>query len=97
MAGISKTSGSSGAGNTGKDILGASTLYREWGYRFTRLEEFPMAIKAFQTSQDYAESDDLRTLLGLSEALSRNTKYHHAAEVIDRCMDIGKNRRIGLR
>ncbi|XP_046493027.1 outer dynein arm-docking complex subunit 4-like [Neodiprion pinetum] len=77
-----------GAGSSTKDILGAPVLYREWGYRFTRLEEYPYAIKAFNASQAHAEASDLRTLLGLSVALSRHTKYHEAAEVIDKCMEI---------
>lgn len=83
-------SGASVGSHTAKEILGAPTLYREWGYRFTRTEEYPSAIKAFQVSQAQSENDDLRTLLGLSRALSRNTKYHEAAEVIDRCMEIGE-------
>ncbi|XP_048509939.1 outer dynein arm-docking complex subunit 4-like [Athalia rosae] len=83
-----KSTGITGGSGYAKDIFGAATLYREWGYRLKTIEEYSSAITAFEASQNYTETDDLRTLLGLSEALSRNTKYHEAAGVIDKCMRI---------
>lgn len=67
-----------------------TVLYREWGIRLTGIEEYDRAIDSFEKSKSSAESEDLRTLLGLCKALLKSTNYQQAVDVSQRCLNIGE-------
>ena len=68
----------------------APILYREWGWRFMKIEKYDIALKAFEKSIRDSETEDLRTLLGLCTALTNFANYHDASAVASKCMEIGK-------
>ncbi|XP_015585058.1 tetratricopeptide repeat protein 25 [Cephus cinctus] len=69
-------------------VFGGPKLYREWGYRFTNQARYASAISAFKKSVEEAETEDIRTLIGWSRALSKFTRYPDAAQMADKCMEI---------
>lgn len=73
------------------EIFRASTLYREWGCRFTTLKQYMKAIEYFSKSMELSDGNDLRTLLGLTSAFMSIHKYKAAAEIADMCMKIGES------
>ncbi|XP_023288997.1 tetratricopeptide repeat protein 25 [Orussus abietinus] len=70
------------------EIFRAAILYREWGWRLFKLEKHADAMKMFQKSITFADTNDIRTLLGLSIVLARLTEYLEAAKVVDKLMEI---------
>ncbi|XP_043273308.1 outer dynein arm-docking complex subunit 4-like [Venturia canescens] len=63
-------------------------LYREWGFHAKKIENYDVAIGVFEKSIRESSTDDLRTLVGLFEALTNSTRYQEAADVALKCTKI---------
>ena len=80
----------------GPELFRGTILYREWGCRLSSLKKFIKAIEFFKKSIEMGGGNDLRTLLGLTYAFMTFTRYRAAAEIADKCMEIGKFQTINL-
>lgn len=72
------------------EIFRAQIVYREWGRRFTILQQYPKGIHYYEKSNEYGDENFLWTLLGLSEALKKSGRFVEAAEAAEKCMRIGE-------
>ncbi|XP_008214814.1 tetratricopeptide repeat protein 25-like isoform X1 [Nasonia vitripennis] len=70
------------------DIFRAQIVYREWGRRFTVLQQYLKGIHYYEKSSEYGDENFLWTLLGLSEALKKSGRFAEAAVVAEKCMRI---------
>ncbi|XP_043483411.1 outer dynein arm-docking complex subunit 4-like [Leptopilina heterotoma] len=73
------------------ELFRGAALYREWGCRFTTLKQFVKAIEYFIKSMELSDGNDLKTLLGLTSALTSIHKYKAAAKIVDMCMKTDPN------
>lgn len=74
-----------------RELFRGAALYREWGCRFTTLKQFVKAIEYFIKSMELSDGNDLKTLLGLTSALTSIHKYKAAAKIVDMCMKTDPN------
>ena len=72
------------------ELFRGPIVYREWGCRFTNAKQHINAVKYLEKSIEMGEGNDLRTLLTLARALTTFTRYRAAAEIANKCMEIGR-------
>ena len=73
-----------------KEVFHAQILYREWGRRFTVLQQYLKGIHYYEKSTEHGDENFLWTLLGLSEALKKSGQFKEAAEIVEKCMKMGE-------
>ncbi|XP_020289530.1 uncharacterized protein LOC109857540 isoform X2 [Pseudomyrmex gracilis] len=69
------------------EVFREAILYREWGHRLTSLGRYSTAVYYYEKSSNL-EAENLRTLIGLCEALMKYMRYFSARKVAEKCMEI---------
>lgn len=64
-------------------------VYREWGYRLSSLERYPLAEMYFEKAIQQGQQNDLRTYVGLGKVQLNYARFRRALKTTEKCLNLG--------
>ncbi|XP_024227954.1 tetratricopeptide repeat protein 25-like [Bombus impatiens] len=61
-------------------------VYREWGYRLSSLERYPLAEMYFEKAIQQGQQNDLRTYVGLGKVQLNYARFRRALKTTEKCL-----------
>ncbi|XP_043583210.1 outer dynein arm-docking complex subunit 4-like isoform X1 [Bombus pyrosoma] len=63
-------------------------VYREWGYRLSSLERYPLAEMYFEKAIQQGQQNDLRTYVGLGKVQLNYARFRRALKTTEKCLKL---------
>ncbi|XP_033348416.1 tetratricopeptide repeat protein 25-like [Bombus vosnesenskii] len=63
-------------------------VYREWGYRLSSLERYPLAEMYFEKAIQQGQQNDLRTYVGLGKVQLNYARFRRALKTTEKCLTL---------
>ncbi|XP_060826622.1 outer dynein arm-docking complex subunit 4 [Bombus pascuorum] len=65
-------------------------VYREWGYRLSSLERYPLAEMYFEKAIQQGQQNDLRTYVGLGKVQLNYARFRRALKTTEKCLKLAQ-------